>query len=178
MKATRIIVLAGPPCSGKSQLAGLLAQELGIVHLAMDDFRKRLMPDSDHREEHRQIAYRAMHMAAGLLLERGFDVIIDATYIRTVHREELGQVALRAGSSIFLIECHVVPEEAAARFRSRGKGHAGIDLTEEIVSKLASNYPYCRKGLALETGADSATCVRRIDEYVDSGRPLRPGDWS
>ncbi len=60
----RLIVLCGPPCSGKSTLAGQLAMRLGITHLQMGQVRERLMPASSHGRRHIDIAYRAMHWTA------------------------------------------------------------------------------------------------------------------
>ena len=89
----RLIVVAGPPCSGKSYLAEILANHTGIRHLEMDTIRARLMPESRHAKPDRDIAYRTMHFAAEMLLSAGHSVILDATYMPVEHRLELEGIA-------------------------------------------------------------------------------------
>ncbi|HYE65263.1 MAG TPA: ATP-binding protein, partial [Pyrinomonadaceae bacterium] len=138
MSKGKLIVFSGPPCSGKSTLAERLSRELKSAHLQMDEIRTRLIPDSDHREEHRRIAYKAMHLAAELLLEHDRDVIVDATYRQRRHREELEQIAKRVESPLFLIQCVISQEVAALRFSQRGERHPAVDLNERRVAQLAS----------------------------------------
>lgn len=170
-------MVAGPPCSGKSYVARILARRTGIRHLEMDAIRVRLLPNSRHAKEHRDIAYRAMHLAAQILLEMDHSVIVDATYMPAEHRRELEQVAEVTGSLMFLVECKVSPSMAVSRFSGRS-AHAAVDLTPDRVDWLASHYPYSGKGFTYDSSECSEPSMEQICNYLLGGEALRNGEWS
>ena len=143
-----LIVFAGPPCSGKSTLAGRLARQLRIPHLSMDATRQRILPAAAHTREHRKAAYRAMHFAAELLVDAGASVIVDAPYGHAEDRAELAKIA--AGTDFRYIECKISAETAVQWFRSRGPDPERPDLTEESVRRSAAEYTYLSPGLDVE----------------------------
>jgi predicted kinase len=143
-----LIVFAGPPCSGKSTLAAALARRLGIPHLSMDATRQRILPGAAHTRADREVAYRAMHFAAELLLAAGASAILDAPYGHREDREELARIG---GGQLKRIECRVAPETAVRRFRERGRDAIRLDLTEELVAEMVREYVYIGDGLTLDT---------------------------
>jgi predicted kinase len=162
-----LIVIAGPPCSGKSTLAADLARRLHLPHLAMDAVRRRLLPDAAHTRTDRRVAYRAMHWAAELLLRAGAGVILDAPYGHPEDRQELTQVAASTGVSARLIECRVSPPVAVARFRQRGADAVRLDLNEKLVERLVRQHPYTNSGLLLDTDSLSpAACLLRAESWL------------
>ena len=164
----KLIVFSGPPCSGKTTLAESLCAETGFTYLQMDEIRRRLIPDSDHRREHREIAYRAMHFVAELLLGHGQSVVVDATYRRRRDREEIAKIADRTRAALFFIQCAVPFEVAALRFRERKNQHPAVDLTEQRVMRLAREFPYSSAGLKLDTTQEIQSCLKQIKRYVFS----------
>jgi predicted kinase len=169
----RLVVFAGPPCSGKSTLGARLAAKLGVPHLTMDDTRARLLPHAAHTRADRQVAYRAMAFAAELLAGCGQDVILDAPYAHAEDRRELARFPL------YLVECSVPPREALARFAQRDPRHPGMaGLTTKRVERLAREFPYTGKGLLLDTNSTSPEeCMERIERYLAAGQPVAPGEW-
>jgi predicted kinase len=123
----------------------------------MDSFRCRVLPRSNHRVEHRDIAYRAMHFAAEIMAPRCGTLVLDATYTAAAFRVELIQIVNRVGGQLFVVECQVDPAAAADRFAARGR-HPAVDLTRTRVAALAADYPYF-------SGA-SAT-LREHDQVLD-----------
>lgn len=162
----KLILFSGPPCSGKTTLAEFLEAETNFAHLQMDEIRHLLIPDSDHRQEHREIAYRAMHFASALLLSHGHSVIVDATYTHHQHREEVAKVAKRAEAALFIIQCSVSSEVAAMRFRERKNQHPAVDLTEQRVIRLAEAFPYSSEGLTLDTTREIQFCLEQVKKYI------------
>jgi predicted kinase len=178
--AASLIVFCGPACSGKSTLAARLAGEIHAPHLEMDRTRARLMPESSHTRADREVAYRAMLFAAELLLQSGESVILDAPYGHSEDRRAIEEVVERTRARLFLVECRVSPELAAARLASRDPRHPGLlDLTPERARELARAFDYTAKGLLLDTGATAPEdALPLIRSYLETGRPLRPGEWS
>lgn len=174
---SRLIVFAGPPCSGKSTLAEVIAARQGLPHLEMDRTRVRILPGAPHTREDRAAAYRAMHFAAELLVSHGVSVILDAPYGHPEDRLEVEEIARRTGRPLFLIECRIEPETAVARFRERPRGPR-LDLTEERVEQLVREYPYSGAGLRLDAGDIPSACFGFIEQYLCSGEPVPPGRWS
>src|SRR6202035_4511744 len=116
--------------------------------LAMDAVRARILPNAPHNRADRQVAYRAMHLAAELLLRSRAGAILDAPYGHAEDREELADIA---GPALRLIECRVSPETAVRRFRERGPDPIRLDLTEELVFTTARDYAYTHAALLLDT---------------------------
>jgi len=85
--------ITGLPGSGKSTIAAFLVRMLwdsGIetVTLNMDSLRPILTPEPKYTEEERALVYRALVLAAHLLVKEGKrSVIIDATGNRRVYRD-------------------------------------------------------------------------------------------
>jgi predicted kinase len=130
----------------------------------MDATRQRILPRAEHTRADREVAYRAMHFAAELLLHAGASAILDAPYGHAGDREELRRIA--TGHEKW-IECRVSPETAVARFRQRGPDAVRRDLTSDLVSQTAREFPYTGGGLVLDTEALSfEECLRRIEDYL------------
>jgi hypothetical protein len=102
--AVRLILVAGIPATGKTTLAGRLADQIGAVTLDSDRIRKELAglpPDQSSAAAYRhgiyttewtERTYRELLERAGLLLERGETVVLDASWTAPRHRD-----AARAG---------------------------------------------------------------------------------
>ena len=161
-----VIVIAGPPCAGKSTIAAQVSRRLGIPHLSMDAVRQRLLPGAAHTRADRKVAYRAMLMAAELLHGAGKSVILDAPYGHQEDRDALAAV------DPLWVECKVSPAVAVKRLRARGIDPERPDLTEKIVRESAENYRYAEGTLVLDTERLSTDeCVSRVEVLVANPIP-------
>ena len=140
-----IVVVCGPPCSGKSECSRMLLQQrqfAGWIRLEMDELRLALWPFS-HTEQDRANAYARMHELAAEALRNGAPgVVLDATYQPSQQRHAVRALAEGTPANLIIFECKVSADEAVSRFEKRESHHAGIDLSAERVWDLADDFQY------------------------------------
>ena len=172
-----LIIMTGPPCSGKSTLAGELGATLGALVLDVDQIRQIVIPNSRQSQDDRDIAYRCMHLVAEKLLEAGANtVFLTATYSRRNPREWLRTLAESKSAQVCVLACRVSPEIAVTRFRSREPGHPAVDLTEDGVRQQVIDYPY---GLAnvVECASPLHESLSQAERYFREGKAIDLVEW-
>ncbi len=169
------VILSGPPACGKSALARRLVARHDFTHLEMDAIRLRLLPGSHSTRENRVIAYRALHLAAERLLERGVSVIADASYTHEEDRAEARRSADAAGAAFALVEVTIPLEVALERCRARRGRHPADDLSDERVMELVTAFRCTGEGLTLDGTLPLGERIRAVERYlrISSNRPSR-----
>ena len=118
------VVVSGPPASGKSTIAPVLAQELCLPLIAKDTIKDALMsvlpvPDVQASRQIGRAALRAM-IAVAAASPPG--AVIESNFYRSVAKEDLGGLPGR----LVEVFCRCDPTVAANRYRARaGTRHAG-----------------------------------------------------
>ena len=127
-----LIVVCGVPASGKSQLAGALAELAGLPHLSSDLTRKRLTrirstqraPAESYSSQWNARTYTELARRAGRAVATGGGAIVDATFRHLADRQTFAS-ALGAAVPLLFIECQapraVLAERAARRERDPGR---------------------------------------------------------
>jgi len=146
--AVALVLVGGLPGTGKSTLAGRLADRVGAVLLSSDRLRKDLAgmaPDTPaaapygqgiYEPKRTEQTYAELLARAEKLLERGETVVLDASWIQATHRELAHAVAARTHSTLVPLRCEASPEVAAARLRRRTR--AVSDADERIAAAMAA----------------------------------------
>lgn len=128
-----LYVAMGLPGSGKTSLAGALAQRLGLAHLSSDVVRKelaRVVPTNQPTEETRRLlycpamtrrTYATLRRRAAHWLRLGTSVVLDATYGRPVERAAVARLAKRLGVRLVVLVCEA--DEATIRARLAARAH-------------------------------------------------------
>ena len=143
--APRIVLISGPPASGKTTIARPLAEALGFALLTKDDIKESLFtslngPPSDLAYS-RQIGSAAMNLL-WTLAPYCPQVVLEANF-RTrspFERERLAALLRRPGARLVEIHCQVPLEEAGRRFAQRARDerhHPAHALREMSVEQLA-----------------------------------------
>lgn len=127
----RLIMVGGLPGTGKSTVAGLVADELAAVLLSSDRLRKELAGRSPHESaaaeyqqgiyspEHTRHTYGELLRRASELLAEGETVVLDASWVRADDRAEAERTAELAHSELVALRCVAPAEVAAQRIRLR-----------------------------------------------------------
>ncbi len=146
--AVTLVLVGGPPGTGKSALAGTLASRLGFTVLGSDRIRKELAGLSP--AQHSPAPYgtgiytptwtertytELLHRVAELL-SRGESVIADATWISAGRRAAAKAVADRAAADLVQLQCTAPPAVAARRISVRHGSMSDADLA--IAARMAA----------------------------------------
>ena len=170
--AAVLLVTCGVSGSGKSWLAERLAQRLPAVWVRSDVERKRLFGMSPtqrppagttaeiYSAEASRRTYARLAELAGGILETGYSVIADATYLHRANRDRLLAVAGEHGIPGLILACEAPEETLRARVSrrraaDRDASDAGIAVLE---SQLRKRHPF---------GSDEPVARVVTDETLD-----------
>jgi hypothetical protein len=145
----RLALVGGLPGTGKTTVAGALADRFGAVLLSSDRVRKELAglsPADDATAAYGEGLYTAAHTdqvyaqllhRAEELLARGESVVIDGSWTRARHRQAADDLARRTSSDLVPLECRTPAEIAARRLADRGP--TASDATAPIARAMSAD---------------------------------------
>lgn len=125
-----VIIVCGPPASGKSCLASALAELSGLPHLSSDVTRKRLAgvhptkraPNETYSSEWSALTYAELGRRAAREVAARGGAVVDATFRHLTDRQAFTS-AFRGAAPTLFIECQaprsVLAQRAARRERDR-----------------------------------------------------------
>jgi uncharacterized protein len=145
-----LVLVGGPPATGKTSVAGKLGARTECVVLRSDEVRKELagiaattpavapLLSGVYTPAMTALTYgELLHRARGLL-ERGESVVLDATWADPTWRDEARRVA--ALTCAELIELRCAAPVAVATERARQRGADASDAGPEIAVALAERF--------------------------------------
>jgi predicted kinase len=161
----RIVLVSGPPASGKTMIARPLAEALGFALLTKDDVKESLFTSMDGPPGDvafsRRIGDAAMHLLWALAPHCP-SVVLEANF-RTRSEYERSQVdaLIRLpGARLVEVYCRVPLDEAARRFaeRARAERHHPAHVLNEMSIEQLGVYaePF---GLGTVIGVDTSRPV-------------------
>lgn len=174
--AVALVLVGGLPGTGKTTLAGRLADRLGAVLLSSDRIRKEragLPPDAPapagfergiYRPERTEDTYAQLLARARRLLERGETVILDASWNRAAHRDLAREVAVGTHSTLVPLCCSAAPDVVADRLRRRTGSVSDADA--HIAAAMAARADPWPDALELRTDLTPDPSVRRAEAAV------------
>lgn len=177
-----LLVLTGLMGTGKTSLAGALAERLPALALNSDVVRKELAgidPGSPNPERWgagiygeaaTRRTYDELHRQARTELETGRSVILDASYRDAAWRHEARAVARTTGADFLLLEVQcpegVVRERLANRVGGPSDGRVELLAAQRSRYEPPDEVPAGRR-LVVDTSAGLAEVVRTALEAVD-----------
>jgi len=138
-----LLITHGLSGSGKSTIAGRLAEKLGAIRVRSDVERKRLAPNLTGPNLYtadmtRRTYARLTKIASGLLCA-GLSVIVDATFLHAAERDQLRNVAHRLHVPFRILDVEapdaLLRERIAARRRA---AHDPSDATSAVLDRQRS----------------------------------------
>jgi predicted kinase len=159
--SARVLLLTGTCGSGKSTIAGLIAQRVGWVHISEDDVwrahfhKKRGAFGTDEHRLKRRIVHDIVFEQIRAALQEGSNVVLDAIVHNTPpesyrdYEEFLNEQSIPWQVRVL----HPRVDVAVARDRARAGWHAGAEGVTELWAKFTTELfaPDC----FLDTSEDS-----------------------
>ena len=165
-----LLLTHGLSGSGKSHLAAGLVERLGLLQLRSDLERKRrfgLAPTARsgsaldggiYTAEATRATYDRLAELAGLALDEGYPVLVDATFLRRAERERFRALADETGSDCLILDLEAPLDCLAQRLRSRaaeGRDASEADLAV-LQRQLARREPLSAAERARAIAVDSS----------------------
>jgi uncharacterized protein len=137
--AVTLVLVGGLPGTGKSALAGAVADRLGLAVLSSDRIRKELAgrpaeasapapyESGIYCAEWTERIYAELLHRATVLLAHGESVVADASFISARHRVAAATAAAGVSADLVQLRCAASPELAAQRMRTRTGGVSDAD---------------------------------------------------
>jgi predicted kinase len=150
MKKPFLIVITGPPASGKSTLGKLLAQQICLPLLSRDELKEGYLQTLklNHNEASAatgKIIYDTFYEIAELFLSKNISLIIEAAFQDKLWRSILALLSERA--VIKIIVCKTKVELMQERFSKRAASnadremfHGDESMSKEQLDLLTVNY--------------------------------------
>ncbi|GAA4783207.1 AAA family ATPase [Actinomycetospora chlora] len=177
----RLVLVGGLPGTGKSTVAGGLADRLGATVLSSDRVRKEIAgldPAASAGADYRAGLYAADHTAAtyaellrraGALLARGESVVIDASWTAAVRRAAAAALAARSAVPLTSLHCEAPRSVADERIRRRrGSASDATPLVAAVMSADADPWP---EATVVDTGGPVEASVEAALAAVRTHRP-------
>lgn len=151
--AVKLVLVGGPPASGKSTLAGAVADALGMVVVSSDRVRKEaagLDPQASAAARFQQglydpgttsATYELLRERAALLLRRGESVLLDASWTSADERDRARALAREHSAELVEIRCTVDDATARERIRDRQSLSDADVVVAARLRELADPWP-------------------------------------
>jgi predicted kinase len=127
-----LLVVSGPPASGKTSVAEELARRLRVPFVSKDAFKERLYETFGSRDDLEQrieeAALAMLYDVAGAQLDAGVSVMAESNFDRRSDLEPLRRLQRRHGARIVQVHCTRSKEKLLERFVGRireGDRHPG-----------------------------------------------------
>ena len=177
--AVTLVLVGGLPGTGKSALAGTLADRLGFTVLSSDRIRKELagLPAETsarapyaaglYSADWTERTYTELLRRATVLLAHGESVIADASFTSQQQRDAAVTASATVCADLVQIRCTAPPDLAAARLMTRGPGTSDADPAIAAQMEAATDaWPEAvvidtREGGSGATGTLPAPCVHQ-----------------
>lgn len=179
--AATLVLVGGPPGSGKTTLATGLAERAGFACVSSDRVRKELAglsPDEDaaaaygegiYTPDWTRRTYDELLARAERLLALGESVTLDASWADADHRRDAAETSRRVSAGLVELRCTAPAATGRERVRTRDFGVS--DAGEEIAETVAAREQPWPEATPIDTGGPLR---RSVDRAVAAVRPHSP----
>lgn len=182
-----LAVTHGVSAVGKSQVALRLVVALGAIRIRSDVERKRLYGEQKeeigtnldagiYNAEADEATYQRLHSLAETVLNAGFSVVIDATYLKHQHRQAAWQVAESTGVPFMILSCEA-PDAVIEQWLAQRQADGGdpSDATLDVIKAQHGSREPLNESEQLLSRRIQTPEAGSLDTLVDAIRQRLPG---
>lgn len=132
-KKKALIILCGPPGSGKSTFGKKFAQDNKLVYVSTDEIRAEIGTDENDQSVS-AAAFGIARQRVSVALHQNKNVVIDATNVNRKSRRDWINLGRGHGAFIIAITFEVPREELLKRDAQRER-HVGTEIIDKFLNK-------------------------------------------
>lgn len=175
-----LAITHGVSAVGKSHVAMRLVEAFGAIRLRSDVERKRLFPTADEAELYASATtlatYNHLHQHAADILQAGFPVVLDATYLKQAQRQAAHAVAEQTGVPFLILDCHAPEAVIAAWLAERQvEGRDPSDATLEVIHAQEAGREPLSDAEQTHSGRIATHEAASLDSLIERIRSHLPG---
>jgi predicted kinase len=172
--AVRLALIGGGPGTGKSTLAGALAEKVGAQVISTDDVRRELRDSGAisgdagvldaglYSPVNVATVYEVVLRRARVCLGNGQSVILDGTWHDRQMRASAHRIAAQTHSAVVEVVCSTTVDLASGRVKTRQPGNS--DATPEIAAALAARHNHWHTAHRMDTSRPLENSLQEADD--------------
>lgn len=165
-----LVLVCGPPGTGKSTVAERVTERLDGLLLRTDVVRKELYPEPSYTATESAAVYDELFERARANLETGAHVVLDGTFREASLRERAASVAEAVGVEYRIVR--VTCDEAVVEERIAGRVDDESDADFEIHKQIKAEFePIAAEHLVVDNSGSLAETLATVDEAFPTGSP-------
>ena len=182
----QLVIVGGLPGTGKTTLAAALGDDLGWTVLSSDESRKELAGldplvhastaygEGLYSPAMTEATYETLFSRARLLLARGENVIVDASFSKTRWRASAAALAADTYADLTELRCLLPADVAAARLARRAAtGGDASDATALIAEEMAVEFDSWPSAATVGTLPPVEDVLPAVLNQIGAPRPRR-----
>jgi len=170
LESPALIVLVGPPGTGKSHLARQIVAVLDARLIQTDAVRKQLFPDPRYTAPEMRSVYAACRCRISAALAAAELVIFDATNLRERSRASLYRLADRHRAGLIVLVAYAPPKVIRQRLARRHRKPDPADLSDadwDVYERMAKTAePVARPHIVANTCVSPAPLLRLLKRLL------------
>lgn len=165
-----LVVMVGPPGTGKSHLVRELARHVPVSIVQTDAVRRTLVTRPEYTPDESRRVFSIAHRRTEWLLREGRNVVFDATNIYEWGRRVLYRIADRAGARLLIVRTVAPDDVIERRLRGRVAGLDPDDRSEagwDVYASMKAKFEEIeRPHLIVDTSLELEPAVQEIARFI------------